>query len=52
VISGILLAAGTSRRYGANKLLLPIENGAVMAVVAARKLLAAVGWQNSCSKKS
>lgn len=42
MISGILLAAGTSQRYGSNKLLVPIKNGVPMAVVAARNLLSAV----------
>ncbi len=39
---GILLAAGFSRRFGANKLLQPLSDGVPMALVAARHLRAAV----------
>lgn len=42
MISGILLAAGTARRYGTNKLLIPMKNAVPMAIVAARNLLSAV----------
>ena len=42
MITGILLAAGRSQRYGSNKLLSPVKNGVAMAIVAARNLLAAV----------
>lgn len=41
-ITGILLAAGYSRRFGSNKLLHPLANQAPMALVAARHLKAAV----------
>ncbi|MCG7930625.1 MAG: nucleotidyltransferase family protein [Candidatus Thiodiazotropha lotti] len=39
---GVLLAAGSSRRFGANKLLQPMADGEPMGVMAARHLLAAV----------
>ncbi len=42
MISGILLAAGASQRYGSDKLIVPIKNGAPMAILAARNLLSAV----------
>ena len=41
-ITGILLAAGESRRFGSNKLLYPLEDGVPMVVAAARRLLAAL----------
>ena len=41
-ITGILLAAGSSRRFGSNKLLAPLADGAPLAVAAARQLIAAV----------
>ncbi len=40
--AGILLAAGSSRRFGADKLLQPMANGEPMAIMAARHLLSAV----------
>jgi molybdenum cofactor cytidylyltransferase len=39
---GILLAAGNSSRYGADKLLQPLDGGVPMAVLAARHLLRAL----------
>lgn len=42
MISGILLAAGASQRYGSDKLIVPMRNGTVMAVLAVRNLLSAV----------
>jgi molybdenum cofactor cytidylyltransferase len=42
VKQGILLAAGFSRRFGANKLLQPLTDGVPMALVAARHLRAAL----------
>ncbi|MEJ2618653.1 MAG: nucleotidyltransferase family protein [Candidatus Thiodiazotropha sp.] len=39
---GILLAAGSSRRFGANKLLQPMAGGEPMAVMAARHLMGVV----------
>lgn len=42
-IVGILLAAGTGRRFGADKLLQPLAGGAAIGVAAARSLVAAVG---------
>lgn len=39
---GILLAAGFSRRFGANKLLQPLADGVPMALAAARRLRAAL----------
>lgn len=39
-IAGILLAAGRSRRFGANKLIHPLADGTPMAVAAARHLIA------------
>ncbi|MCG8027268.1 MAG: nucleotidyltransferase family protein [Candidatus Thiodiazotropha taylori] len=39
---GVLLAAGSSRRFGANKLLQPMAGGEPMGVMAARHLLTAV----------
>jgi molybdenum cofactor cytidylyltransferase len=41
-IAGILLAAGASRRFGADKLLHPLASGEAVAVAAARNLVAAV----------
>jgi molybdenum cofactor cytidylyltransferase len=41
-ITGILLAAGASRRFGSNKLLYPLEDGVPMVVAATRRLLAAL----------
>ncbi len=41
-VTGILLAAGSSRRFGANKLLAPLSDGTPLAVAAARRLIAAV----------
>lgn len=41
-IVGILLAAGFSRRYGANKLVQRLPDGTFVAVAAARNLLAAL----------
>jgi molybdenum cofactor cytidylyltransferase len=38
-IAGILLAAGQSRRFGANKLLYPLPDGTPIGVAAARHLL-------------
>ena len=40
--TGILLAAGQGTRFGANKLLHPLEDGTPMAVAAARHLKAAL----------
>lgn len=40
-VTGILLAAGSSRRFGSNKLLAPLADGTPLAVVAARRLIAA-----------
>jgi molybdenum cofactor cytidylyltransferase len=42
VKQGILLAAGFSRRFGANKLLQPLADGVPMALAAARRLRAAL----------
>ncbi len=42
MISGILLAAGVSQRYGSDKLIVPMKNSAPMAILAARNLLSAV----------
>lgn len=42
-IVGILLAAGTGSRFGANKLLHPLEDGVPLALHAARSLRAALG---------
>ena len=39
-ITGILLAAGSARRFGSNKLLHPLLTGVPIAVTAARRLLA------------
>jgi molybdenum cofactor cytidylyltransferase len=39
---GLLLAAGSSRRFGSNKLLHPLANNIPMAVQAARNLLGAI----------
>ncbi len=39
---GILLAAGYSRRFGANKLLQPLSDGVPMALAAARRVRAAL----------
>jgi molybdenum cofactor cytidylyltransferase len=41
-ITGVLLAAGSSARFGTNKLLVPLADGTPLAVVAARHLRAAV----------
>lgn len=41
-LTGILLAAGASRRFGSNKLLAPLADGTPLAVAAARVLVAAV----------
>jgi molybdenum cofactor cytidylyltransferase len=41
-ITGILLAAGYSRRFGSDKLLQPLADGTPVAITAARKLLVAV----------
>lgn len=41
-MQGLLLAAGRSARFGANKLLHPLPDGVPMAVVAARHLAAAL----------
>ena len=41
-VTGILLAAGSSRRFGPNKLLAPLADGTPLAVAAARRLVAAV----------
>jgi molybdenum cofactor cytidylyltransferase len=41
-VAGILLAAGSSRRFGSNKLLAPLADGTPLAVAAARRLIAAV----------
>jgi molybdenum cofactor cytidylyltransferase len=43
VIDGILLAAGNSRRFGADKLLQALSDGTPVAVSAARRLVAGVG---------
>ena len=42
MIQGILLAAGSSQRFGRNKLLHPLADGAPMAVAAARTLINAM----------
>ncbi len=41
-VVGILLAAGSSRRFGSNKMLVPLADGVPLAVAAAGKLIAAV----------
>lgn len=41
-LTGILLAAGASRRFGSKKLLAPLADGTPLAVAAARALVAAV----------
>jgi molybdenum cofactor cytidylyltransferase len=41
-ITGILLAAGYSKRFGSDKLLYPLADGTPMAVAAAQKLYATV----------
>ena len=41
-VAGILLAAGSSRRFGSNKLLAPLADGTPLAAAAARQLNAAV----------
>lgn len=41
-VVGILLAAGSSRRFGSNKLLAPLADGTPLAVAAASRLIAAV----------
>lgn len=39
-IVGVLLAAGSGRRFGSNKLLAPLADGTPLAVAAARRLIA------------
>jgi molybdenum cofactor cytidylyltransferase len=46
-IAGILLAAGSSTRFGGDKLLHPLPDGTPVAVAAARSLLAAA--PNACA---
>lgn len=41
-VVGILLAAGSGRRFGSNKLLAPMADGTPLAVAAASRLIAAV----------
>lgn len=41
-VVGVLLAAGSSRRFGSNKLLAPLADGTPLAVAAARRLSAVV----------
>lgn len=41
-ITGILLAAGSSRRFGANKLLQPLDDGSPVGVAAASNLINAL----------
>ena len=41
-VVGILLAAGSSRRFGINKLLQPLASGELMGMAAARNLVTAV----------
>ena len=41
-IVGVLLAAGSSSRFGTNKLLVPLANGMPLAVAAASRLIATV----------
>jgi molybdenum cofactor cytidylyltransferase len=41
-VAGVLLAAGSSTRFGTNKLLVPLVDGTPLAVVAARHLRAVV----------
>jgi molybdenum cofactor cytidylyltransferase len=41
-ITGVLLAAGSSARFGTNKLLVPLADGTPLGVAAARRLRAAV----------
>ena len=41
-VVGVLLAAGSSRRFGSNKLLAPLADGTPLAVAAASRLIAAV----------
>lgn len=41
-MQGILLAAGSSRRFGANKLLHPLPDGTPLALAVARNLIAAL----------
>jgi molybdenum cofactor cytidylyltransferase len=43
VIQGLLLAAGRSRRFGANKLLYRLSDGTPVVLAAARNLAAALG---------
>jgi molybdenum cofactor cytidylyltransferase len=43
VIQGLLLAAGNSSRFGANKLLHPLADGVPVGLAAARHLAAALG---------
>ena len=41
-VVGVLLAAGSSRRFGSNKLLAPLADGTPLAIAAANTLIAAV----------
>lgn len=41
-VAGILLAAGSSRRFGSNKLLAPLADGTPLAIAAARRLRSAL----------
>jgi len=43
-LAGILLAAGSSTRFGADKLLHPLADGTPMALASARALRAALPW--------
>ena len=38
-VAGVLLAAGSGRRFGSNKLLVPLADGTALCVVVARKLI-------------
>lgn len=42
LVVGVLLAAGSSRRFGSNKMLAPLADGTPLAVAAASRLIAAV----------
>ncbi len=44
MIAGVLLAAGAARRFGSNKLLVPLADGTPMALAAARRLKAALPY--------
>ena len=46
-IVGILLAAGSARRFGADKLLYPLDDGTPIAVAAAQRLLIACPYSIS-----